>query len=223
MPFFNIICVLCEEPVEHSQPFSLCKTCQSDLPFIQKHCKQCGLSLTTDAVLCGQCQQNAPPIDYLIASLWYQHPVNYLISQLKFQKNLIYAKILGHLLLDTLQQKKPSLPELILPVPLHRNRLRHRGFNQAIEIAKPIAKALNLRLDIKSIQRMKSTPAQSRLKAKQRRSNLKNCFSLKQPLNVEHIVLLDDVVTTGSTVYELARLLKKSGVKTVGVWTVSRA
>jgi ComF family protein len=112
---------------------------------------------------------------------------------------------------------------VIIPVPLHKKRIRQRGFNQALEIARPIAKGLDIPILGNVIQRTKYTQAQSLLSAVERRKNLRRSFAVVKPITADHIVLLDDVVTTGTTVYELAILLKKQGVKTVGVWAVARA
>ncbi|MCK5917942.1 MAG: ComF family protein [Cocleimonas sp.] len=227
MRFFAPCCVLCDAKVTGA--ISLCEPCLEDLPRIKTTCYQCGLPLESklEASLCGQCQQSLPPIDYLISSLHYAYPVGYLVSQLKFQRDLTYAKIFAQLLLTTLQQqykaRHSELPEIIIPVPLHKKRSRQRGFNQALEIARPIAKELNIPILVNAIERIKHTEAQSLLSALERRKNLHNSFVFSKPITAEHIVLVDDVVTTGTTVYELATLLKKSGVKKVGVWAVARA
>jgi ComF family protein len=219
--------VLCDAQV--TGRLSLCLPCLQDLPRIKISCYQCGLPLqhALKATPCGQCQQTLPPIDYLISSLHYAYPIGYLVSQLKFKHDLTLANIFSHLLLNTLQthysEQSILLPELIIPVPLHKKRIRERGFNQALEIARPIAKSFNIPLSINVLQRIKPTQAQSLLKAAERRKNLRNSFIIVKQPTVEHIVLIDDVVTTGTTVYELATLLKHSGVKTVGVWTVARA
>ena len=220
-------CVLCDTKVTSN--ISLCEPCQQDLPRIKQCCYQCGLPLQNqlNATLCGQCQLSPPPIDYLISSFHYAYPIGHLVSQLKFQHHLTHANIFSQLLLATLQTRydKQSmlLPEIIIPVPLHKKRLRQRGFNQALEIARPISKTLDIPLSTKIIQRVKYTQAQSLLTAVERRKNLRHSFALAKPIITDHIVLIDDVVTTGTTVYELASLLKKQGVKTVGVWAVARA
>jgi ComF family protein len=227
MRLFAPCCVLCNATVTGA--ISLCQPCLQDLPRIKGSCYQCGLPLKCDlkASLCGQCQQSSPPIDYLVSSLQYAYPVDYLVSQLKFQCDLTHAKIFGQVLLETLQahymQQPSQLPEIIIPVPLHKKRIRQRGFNQALEIARPIAAKLNIPVSTSLVKRTKYTKAQSLLTAVERRKNLRNSFVVSKPVENEHIVLLDDVVTTGTTVYELAILLKKSGVKKVGVWTVARA
>ncbi len=227
MYLFAPCCVLCGEKVGSN--ISLCESCLQDLPRIPSCCYRCGLPLKNklNNTLCGQCQQSLPPIDYLISSLHYAYPVSYLVSQLKFQHHLVHAKIFAQLLLTTLQAHSLyhsiPLPEIIIPVPLHKKRLRQRGFNQALEIARPISKTLAIPVSTGLIRRAKYTQAQSLLNAVERRKNLRHSFTLIKPISAQHIVLVDDVVTTGTTVYELAHLLKKEGVKTVGVWAVARA
>jgi ComF family protein len=114
-------------------------------------------------------------------------------------------------------------PDVIVPVPLHKSRYRQRGFNQALEIARTVSKDMQVPLDVYSCQRQHDTPQQSQLPAKQRRKNLKNAFAVVRPLNAAHVAILDDVMTTGSTVHELAKVLKKAGVAKVDVWVCARA
>lgn len=148
--------------------------------------------------------------------------MRYLITSLKFGAQYKNARLLGLLLAGCLKQTAER-PDCILPVPLHKARYRERGFNQAIEIARTVSKELQIPLDLTSCRRHSNTPHQTTLTAKQRRKNLKNAFSLIKPVQAKHIALLDDVMTTGSTVYELAYLLKKAGVSRVDVWVCARA
>jgi len=108
-------------------------------------------------------------------------------------------------------------------VPLHKARYRQRGFNQSIEIAKAAGKALQIPVDMQSCVRHRDTPHQTQLTAKQRRTNMKNAFSMVKPITAGHIAIVDDVMTTGSTVHELAISLKKAGVARVDVWVCTRA
>ena len=114
-----------------------------------------------------------------------------------------------------------ELPELIIPIPLHRKRLRQRGFNQAVELARPIAKQLGLSIDRTLCKRIKNTPAQITLEAKQRQQNMRNAFQIKPP-NLDYIAIIDDVMTTTSTVNELCKCLRKQGVKKIDVWVIAR-
>lgn len=179
------------------------------------------MSIITPA-LCGRCLSRQPAFDETYAPFIHQGPIRHLISTLKFGANHKNARLLGMLLTDHLRQTAEQ-PELILPVPLHKSRYRERGFNQAIEIGRTVAKELQIQLDITSCMRHRDTPHQTQLSAKKRQKNLKNAFSIVKPLHARHIAILDDVMTTGSTVHELAYVLKKAGVNRVDVWVCARA
>lgn len=114
-----------------------------------------------------------------------------------------------------------EVPDLIIPAPLHRKRLRQRGFNQAIDLAKSVAKQLDINIDRKLCKRIKHTSAQITLHAKQRQRNVRNTFHIK-PLNVDYVAIIDDVMTTTSTVNELCKCLRRQGVKKIDVWVVAR-
>jgi len=148
--------------------------------------------------------------------------MRHLITTLKFRADYKNARLLGLLLAEHLQ-KTAEKPDCILPVPLHKSRYRERGFNQSIEIARTVAKELQIPLDLNSCRRHRDTPHQTALSGKQRRKNMKNAFSIIKPINAQHIAILDDVMTTGSTVHELAAVLKKAGVSRVDVWVCARA
>lgn len=125
------------------------------------------------------------------------------------------ANILKH----AIQQK----PQLLIPVPLHRRRLRSRGFNQAIELAKPVSRRLNIPIDRTACQKLRHTQAQSELPAKVRIQNLKNAFQLTRAISASHVAIIDDIYTTGATTQTLAHTLKKHGVTTIEAWCLARA
>lgn len=220
-------CVLCDDSVTHT--ISLCEPCRADFPVLSHACRQCGLPLPVineSEVICGQCITSPPAIDYTLCLYHYQMPLDYLITELKFNQKLSHAAILGQLLLaHLLEDDSMDKPDIILPVPLYKSRLIKRGFNQSLEIARPIAKQLNIPIGLDLVRRTKNTRAQTDLNAKERNKNVRGCFEvIEQKLSrYQHIVIIDDVVTTGATCNELAKLLKKSGVKTVGVWSIARA
>jgi ComF family protein len=145
-----------------------------------------------------------------------------LISRLKFNQRLSHARLLNQLLIDHLERESVVLPDIIAPVPLHRLRLKERGFNQALEIARPISNYFGVKLKPRLCHRTKLTPAQLGLKREERQKNLRNAFVLTQDVSGSHIALVDDVITTGSTITELAKLLKKAGAKRVDAWSVAR-
>ena len=214
---FPITCIFCGNQTEQKLP--LCGGCEVDLPWITQCCRQCAIPLNTSEsaeLLCPQCQLNPPPFERTWALFHYQHPINCLITQLKFQHKLLYAKLFGLLLANFLRyayQDDPSHPSLIIPMPLHTKRLRERGFNQALEIARPIAKELQIPLDYKRCQRIRYTDSQSSLKtAKQRAKNVKTAF-IAESINAPHVLIIDDVITTGSTVKELSSVLSRQTIR----------
>lgn len=216
-------CILCDN---HSfSDKDICQPCLNQL--IQNHngCYQCGNPLTEHSepdAICGQCLKSSPGYDCTTAPFAYQTIMQHLITRLKFNDSHKNARLLGMLLAEQLQQQT-QLPECIIPVPLHKNRYRERGFNQSIEIARTVAKQLKIPLELNVCVRHRNTPHQVSLPAKQRHSNIKDAFSIVKPLRYSHVAVLDDVMTTGSTVAEIAGLLKKAGVKKVEVWVCARA
>ena len=213
-------CMLCKGPVKEGD---LCTGCAAELPYNAMACARCALPLPSPAELCGQCLQDPPAYDGAISLFRYAHPADQLILRLKFQAQLHLARALGELLALHLKREAPSLPELIIPVPLHRARLRQRGFNQSLEIARPLARRLNIAVDYQSCERVRNTSAQSLLPATERRKNIKDAFRVTRLLTARHVAIVDDVMTTGHTVQELAATLRKSGVERIDVWVLARA
>jgi ComF family protein len=222
---FNLLlpptCILCGDPAR--QEIDLCKACQQELPWLTQMCERCALPLT-NATTCGACLYQPPPFDKTLALWHYQQPVDHFITNLKFNHQLVYARLLGELLAQRLQQhyQQHALPECIIPVPLHTKRLRERGFNQALEIARPIAKQLKIKLDFKNCQRTRATEAQSALPAKHRHKNVKDAFAIKNKFHARHVALIDDVITTGHTITELSHALRKHDVEQIDVWCCAR-
>jgi ComF family protein len=200
------------------------------LPILPRNCRQCAQFLTSTSLPaqdlhCGSCLKTPPPFDATYALFPYFPPIIGLIRQLKFKHQLTHAKALAELLLQQIKTdwyKHKPLPDLLIPVPLHPYRLRERGFNQAIEIAKPIAKALDIPLDLHGMQRIKPTAVQSSLPAKERGRNMANAFALNRDYSALSVCLIDDVITTGHTISACARLLKQNGAKHIDVWCCAR-
>lgn len=204
----------------------ICESCYHELPWITSACARCALPLAHDAscrALCGHCQQKPPRFDAGLSLFRYETGAMLLVQQLKFNQRLAVSRLLGEMLLARLVQRQAVMPDCILPVPLHRGRLRQRGFNQSIELARPLAKALAVPMDVNSVIRARDTHPQTGLDRDSRRKNMRNAFDVESSLRYRHVAILDDVVTTGSTVNELARLLKSAGVKRVDVWSIARA
>ena len=201
----------------------LCIGCQNELKGITNPCYQCGLPLTgNEKMRCGECLKIPPYFDRVICGYIYQRPLSSLVQGLKFNARLQYARLISQLMAKQIDRCSESLPELLIPVPLHVVRTRERGFNQALELARILSKQLTINMDFRSCQRTRLTHAQSSLDAKRRRANVKQAFSLEKPLTAHHVAIVDDVMTTGNTVNALAQILKKSGVKVVDVWVAAR-
>jgi ComF family protein len=201
-------CLLCLSPTDNKH--LLCSDCEQDLPKNSFHCVICASPFSAAQtenkhLICGQCQ-----------------PLKQLITQLKFHGNLSYTPLLAQSFIHSVKHRKNNLPECIIPIPLHTQRLRERGFNQALELARIIALQLDIPLNYSLCTRNKDTPYQSGLSAKQRKQNLKNAFDLTKSHTYKHVAIFDDVVTTGTTVNELARELKQSGVEIIEVWAIAR-
>jgi ComF family protein len=217
---YPLQCVLCGAP--GAEGLDLCPPCRTDLPFLQTACRRCARPLSTVGI-CGLCQQQTPPQDRTLSGFHYQSPVDYLILQLKFGGKLHLAPLLGKLTAERLAPHLDSLPECIIPVPLHPHRLRERGFNQALELARPLASYLKIPINAHAVRRIRPTAAQSSLPRQERKQNVRDAFALRNPLAARHVAILDDVLTTGHTVGELAKILRRAGAQTVEVWTCTRA
>lgn len=212
-------CSLCQAP---GQPgLDLCAFCEADLPLNQSCCPGCARPLPQSG-LCGACLARPLPFDDCQAPLLYQGGVRMLVQGLKFHQQLANARLLAHFMLPALRQL-PQRPELIVPVPLHPARIRERGFNQSLELAQHLGTGLGIPVDRVHCLRTKATLPQSGLSRKARQGNLRGAFALRRPLQVQHLALVDDVITTGNTLSELARLFKKAGVARVSAWCAARA
>lgn len=134
-----------------------------------------------------------------------------------------HARLLGELFLREVGPRITLLPDAVIPVPLHSSRLRRRGFNQAVELARPIARSLGTRIDRSAAIRTRDTRPQAELPFKQRRQNIHDAFAIRGPLSYRHVAIVDDVMTSGHTVSQLALCLKCAGVKHIQVWALARA
>lgn len=220
---FSKHCVLCLSPT--NKEYLLCDHCEADLPTNASPCLLCATPLpktTSLALICGKCQKTPPHYTSSFVPKLYASPIKDLISQLKFHGYLSYTPLLAQIFTNAIQHRKDNLPECIIPVPLHKQRLQQRGFNQALELARIVSKQLKIPLNYTLCQRNKATPFQSGLSAKQRKQNLKNAFSISNAHSYKHVAIFDDVVTTGTTANELAKQLKQSGVEIVEVWAIAR-
>ncbi len=211
-------CLLCGADSDHDL---LCPACADDLPLLPATlCPQCSLP-TTFGEPCGACLHEAPHFDATLALFRYDFPVDRIVHALKYGHQLAVAGWLGERLAARLAGQAPA--ELIVPLPLHPQRLAERGFNQAGEIAAHLEKRLKIPVDRYSLQRTRATPAQAELPLKERHKNVRGAFECRSDLSGKHILLLDDVMTSGATANECARVLKLHGAARVSVAVAARA
>lgn len=209
-------CLLCSADSQHNL---LCADCETDLPAAPSAiCPRCAQP-TTHGERCGACLKESPHFDQTIAVFHYDFPVDRIIHALKYGHQLAVAGWLG----DQLAKRTQGIGEIIIPLPLHALRLRERGFNQSMEIARSLGKCLNLPVDRNSLVRLRATPPQAALPLKERHRNVRGAFECVADLSGRHVLLIDDVMTSGATVNECARVLKLHGASQVTVGVAARA
>ncbi|MHB1592332.1 MAG: ComF family protein, partial [Sulfuricella sp.] len=198
----------------------LCPGCDADLSHYRAPaCPVCALP-TPDGQVCGACLHHPPAFDRTLAAFSYGFPVDRLLHAFKYGGNLALVDVLAQPL-ARLVAAQPR-PDLLLPMPLHPSRLKERGFNQSLEIAKPISRWLDIPLAVEACQRTRDTPTQAGLKWKERRRNVRGAFACDLDLSGKNVAVLDDVMTTGVTLEEVSRILKDRGASEVSAWVVAR-
>ena len=210
-------CFLCAAPSADSL---LCPACAAGLPQLTaERCPLCALP-TPASTVCGACLKRAPNFDATQAVFRYEFPVDRLIQSLKYAHRLACADFLGRALAGL---AAPRRADLIVPVPLSAARLAERGFNQALEIARPLARALGVPLEIARVHRRRDTAPQASLPWKERTKNIRHAFECEIDLTGKTVLLVDDVMTTGATLDELARTLRAHGAARVENRVLARA
>lgn len=216
------ICLLCGAVGAAGR--DLCPGCAADLPRNVSACAVCALPLpTSQAGPCSHCCLRPPNYDCAFAPFSYQPPMDFLIRRLKFNGRLSHARLLGALFAEALIERGGPWPDCIVPVPLHPLRLRERGFNQALELARTAARRLNIPLQAEGLRRIRHTPPQTLLDTHARQTNPRGAFVLNHSLAGSRVALIDDVMTTTSTISECARILREGGVANIEVWIIARA
>jgi ComF family protein len=218
-------CLLCDEPCDNL--LALCSDCEAELPWLAEHCLNCALPLPCAGLTCGACLKRPPNFTRVEAAWCYSFPVDSLITRFKHRAQWPLGRLLAELLSHHLQHafsEGLSKPDLLLPVPLSRQRLRQRGFNQAAMLADWLSHSLQLPQATELLVRSHDTQAQQQLSAAERKRNLRKAFALtdEQPIKGRHIGLIDDVLTTGATAEAIARLLRKAGAARVDVYCLAR-
>ncbi len=194
----------------------LCGACAADLPRLpDRLCPRCALP-SPGAAVCGRCLAQAPAYDATVAPLAYDFPADALVHALKFRGELSLAAFLGKLLAQRIAHGEHI--DLVIPVPLSPERLRSRGYNQALEIARHLPG----KLDFSCCVRERDAIPQMELPWAERQRNVRGAFACRRALAGAHVALVDDVMTTGATLDELARTLKRAGAARVVNWVVAR-
>lgn len=204
----------------------LCNACHVQLPLNLHACRLCALPLPSQQpqLICGRCLQRPPPYQLSLCAYEYAYPITHLIRHLKYGGALAPARVFSVLLMHYLRTHRVGpWPECFIPVPLHATRYRARGYNQVIELGRGLEHELRIPMRTDLITRNRHTPEQAGLSRRERRKNLHRAFVTTHVALPRHVALLDDVITTGSTMNELARTLKNAGVTTIEVWGLARA
>lgn len=214
------ICILCHQ--YHCGRLALCEDCCDHLSPLGTACVHCALPLPpSDFLVCGPCAKKIPFVNHTYAACRYEEPLRGLLHEFKYHEGLYLGSLFGSLILQRLPEEAKQT-ECLIPVPMHPKRLRERGYNQSAELSKHLARRLNIPYDLSACTKVRNTITQAHLNGTERRQNLKGAFKAK-PLGYQHVTLVDDLFTTGSTTNELAKTLKNQGVLRVDVWCCARA
>jgi len=213
-------CLLCDALV--SEGSQLCPGCAVDGPAPHSVCQHCGGLLRARGTICS-CVGKPRTLDRILAVRAYHYPVNSLVQEMKYHGQLGLCREFGFSIAGLAHSTCSTLPDCLIPVPMHRSRLRERGYNQALEIAHAVSARLDLLLETNLLSRVRSTVPQIDLDPESRARNVRGAFVLHNAGTYEHVAIVDDVFTTGATAFELAKLLKSSGIRKVELWSYAIA
>jgi len=212
-------CYLCND--YHKSANALCASCNALFTPLEHACAICALPLSASPFqICGHCIQKKPYFDRAIAPIAFNTVLRTLLHAFKYHNQLYLTTFFANLILQHLPEDALDT-QCLIPVPIHMTRMRQRGFNQAVLLTKLLAKKLQKKYDLRHCKKIVSTEPQAELNVYDRQKNLNHSFKV-HPLPYQHVTIIDDVITTGSTVNELAKTLKKSGVTKVDVWCCAR-
>ena len=211
-------CLLCKMKTQISEP--ICTACLQYFPELGPACVSCATPIADMKCLyCGQCIINPPDLDRVIIPYQFDEPLRTVLHEFKYREGLYLAKFLSQKILKLVPSDYTT--DCVIPVPMHAKKLRERGFNQAALLARLIAKALQCPLELLLCKKIINTPAQAGLDAVLRKKNLRDAFHIEL-IHYKHVTLVDDLMTTGSTANEIARLLKLQGVERVDLFCCAK-
>src|SRR3990167_10179666 len=215
------ICMLCQQ--YHRTNAVICDDCRQYLTPLGRRCYYCATLLAenhTTSNVCDSCAQETHVIDAIITAYRYEEPLKTLLHLFKYQQGLDLKTLLVSLMLEAPFEHRHT--ECLIPIPMHRQRLRQRGFNQAAILARCLSRQIKVPCLLYACQKIRKTLPQARLSLHQRQHNLKDAFKV-QTIPHNRITLIDDLYTTGSTTREIASSFKAQGVEQVDVWCCARA
>lgn len=225
--YLQSTCLLCQCKIHRSPTttshyyFGLCHYCQADLPFIETSCQQCSIPLPANQPHCGICLNTMPFYDKTLCAVSYEQHIPGLIHRFKTCHDNATGRLLAELLLAKVHQEKFNI-DCIVATPMHWQRNLQRGNNHSYLLAKILSRSLDIPLHRSLLLRQRPTPIQKVLTARQRKQNLKNAFFCPAPPSGLRIAIIDDVMTTGSTMNEMAQTLKSAGAREVHCWAIAR-
>lgn len=216
------ICLVCG--LEGRAWMDCCQACEGELAVVSSACSSCGLATARPVARCGRCLSRLPHFSATWSGFAWGGEIERLVHRFKFQRDLAAGRLLAALLARRLMLQGAARPDLMVPVPLHFRRRLWRGFNQAELLCRDMSRHFDGLPWLSALRRRRPTHAQSALPAARRRGNVRAAFVVRRlPPGVRHVALVDDVMTTGATLDESARALKRAGVDRVDVWVVARA
>lgn len=219
---FPPVCLVCGQ--DGRAEIDCCTGCEPELPILTAQCARCGVEMDHSVDLCGRCAMALPAFHGTWAGFAYEGVIERLVRRFKFQGDLAGGRLLADLLARRLVEQGAPRPQLMVPVPLHVRRRLRRGFNQSALISRDMSCWFGGLPWLEALRRSRSTASQSELPADRRGRNVRGAFALRWlPPATRHVALVDDVMTTGSTLHECARVLLQAGVQRVDVWVVARA
>ena len=211
-------CLLCGAPAVRA---NLCAPCYDELPFLPpQRCPRCAAP-TNAGEICGACLARPPRFERVLAACSYAFPLDRVIQRYKFSGYLAAAPLLAELIADEVR-RTDARPDVIVPMPLSRERLRERGFNQSLELARILVRATGLPLSIGGCLRVRHGAAQSDLPWPERVRNVRGAFACVEDFSGMSVAVVDDVLTTGATLDELASVLLKAGATRIEGWVAAR-
>lgn len=213
-------CVVCDDPAPGA---TLCAPCRDSLPCVRWPCPRCALPRRSAHAPCGSCLINTPDWDDAASAFAYRFPVDYLLKRAKFRGRLAELDALAHAAATHFASRPRPHAELLLPVPLHWRRQWRRGFNQAEALARPVADALDVPVNITALRRVRATREQSHLHTDDRAQNLRQAFVCDATVSGARVLIFDDVMTTGATLGAVTRAVQRAGANHVRVLTTARA